>query len=279
MRYFISVLLILFCLVGFAQEFISIKNQSTLLSQTINCLDSDEFALWVGSNKGINRIELKGDSVIDVSARQTSKPVLSICNDNKYLWVGIAQKGLYLFNKRTYIFKGKFKIELGSKDIVFLEKTGKQLYVQTKSKESYVIDLSDTTIKSTKLDSPVFKEKIKVLLKGSQYKASDEGVLVLTMSKIIQDNNEVQDTALGVTEIRKKIKVKSPIVEVEVVPGNNSAEKDPPVLDSNSKCSNYLWILVVSLLVYSFIFFKLVSYKYKKDIKVLEDEILKKNNS
>lgn len=279
MRYFASVFLVLVSLVGFAQESVYVKNQKDLLSKSINCLGADEYALWVGSDKGINRVELVKDSVVDMTARQTSKPVLSICNDNKFLWVGIAQKGLYLFNKKKYVFKGKFKKELGSKDIVQLKKEGSQLFVQTKSNESFVISLVDTSIQKNDLNDVFAQNTTKTAsFKENKYKASKEGLLLLTPNDkvLVSNNGVVQDTSTVTAaniqvgkdkEVKSKMDVKD---EVNHLPATTVEE----VTESKKDYSNYLWILIVSVIAYSFVLIKVVSYKFKKDIKILEEELL-----
>jgi len=278
MRYFVSFFLILTSIVGVAQEFSHVKNQKDFLSKSINCVGADEYALWIGSDKGINRVELDKDSITEISARETSKPVLSICNDNKYLWVGIAQKGLYLFNKKKYVFVGKFKKQLGSKDITQLKKEGNQLFVRTKSKESFVINLSDTSIQEHDLNDGFDQRTVMIAsFRGNKYKASKEGLLLLNTAVAVVGNETVQDTTItnegNVQTVADKAVIQKITVEEEV--NESAVNVDGGLCESKKGFSNYLWILILSVLAYSFILVKVVSFKYKKDIKILEEELLK----
>lgn len=285
MRIFVSVLLGFIVHTGFSEESDVVKNQNGLLSQSINCIEASGFALWVGSDKGINRVEIDGDSVTQVSSRQTTKPVLSICDDNKFLWVGIAQKGLYLFNKKTYKFEGKFKKELGSKHIISLKKEANQLFVQTKSNEFYVVILSDTSIQSNSLKNSFFEELRKVVVfKGNRYKGSDKGILLLTSNAIKETGDVFQDSVSEIvahdtvvgnqllepelnSELESKVKADKQLSQPEV--------SEVHAMKVKNEIDYYLWILIPALLFYSFILVKVVTLKFKKDIKVLEDELLK----
>jgi ligand-binding sensor domain-containing protein len=201
MRVIISIILLGLVQAGMSEEPYAVKNQSSLLSRSLNCIDAGEFALWVGSDKGINRIEITKDSISQVSARQTSKAVLSICNDNNFLWVGIAQKGLYLFDKRSYVFEGHFKKQLRLTNITSINKVGGKLLLKTKSNNNFVVDLSDTSLHSSSLNDPI-KDKFNdfVSYQGQKYQASSTGLFVRKANSNGDDLVAVKDTSAQVLQ-------------------------------------------------------------------------------
>jgi hypothetical protein len=291
MKVLLSIVFGLIICNGFSQSHSLLKNQERLLSKSINCIDAGDYALWVGSDKGINRVELVGDSISEVTARQTTKPVLSLYNDGKFLWVGIGQKGLYLFDKKTYEFQGKFKKQLGISNIVAIDKKNDQILIFTDEKEAYAIKSKGTRIdripttdslikwSSTKYTRSVANaNKISILdsvsFKNNLYELSIIG-LIVTKGGVV--NPFVKDTvvATNMTDVLVDSVSDKTIVESskEAKPNSNV-----PVQKLNENCSDwlsYLWVLVLALGCYTFIVIKLISFKFKKDIKILEDELLK----
>ncbi|MFT6745798.1 MAG: ligand-binding sensor domain-containing protein [Glaciecola sp.] len=285
MKYFISLLFILLFGTLFSQG-VLVKNQSQLLNKSINCMVGDNYALWTGSDKGLNRIEILIDSVTHVSARPTTKPVLSICNDHKLLWVGITGKGLYLFDKRTYVFKGKFKKELGSKSINFIEKKGTLLFLLTEKNESFVINLKDSTIKAeSKSESINYNSTKSLLHKGTKYRASKKGILILNragaeqevvIKEVLEDSTTVlklDSSQLTKKHIKTNKADSNVISESEVLVESSLNQRS--AASEKYYLKDYLWLLFPLIAIYTFILVKILSMKYKKDIRILEDEVLK----
>lgn len=272
----------LFLQKGFTQDVIKVKNQESLLMTSNNCVEAGDFALWIGSDKGINRIEIENDSIKEVSTRQTTKPVLSICDDNKHMWVGIKGKGLYLFNKTTYIFKGKFKREIGQKDIATIKKKGSYLYLKTDDNKTFIVDLADTSIKESNRKQTILEEvNGKVTFKQQVFSLSPEGQLQITVAEKSpvakkEELHLVTDGSL-IADERKELKLKT-IIKTEV---NSPEEPISEVSESASEkqCDeqslSYFWMLIPALLLYTLTLIRFVSRKYKRDIRVLEDELLK----
>lgn len=277
MRIIISVILLGLVQVGMSGEPHVVKNQNLLLSTSLNCIDAGQFALWVGSDKGINRVEVLGDSIFEVSARQTSKAVLSICNDNEYLWVGIAQKGLYLFNKRTYVFKGRFKKQLGLTNITSITKVGGELFLKTKSNSNYVIDLSDTSLHSSDVNNSIKHNANGVVShRGQRYQASSVGLMMLQVNSKNVSSNASEDT-IAVVQKEAVVPKESQLGASGLVKQEGLIKSDEIPVEQEKDILTYLWMLLPVLGLYSFLLVKIVSRKYKRDIKVLEDEILKRN--
>jgi hypothetical protein len=202
---------------------------------------------------------------------------LSICNDNNFLWVGIAQKGLYLFDKRSYVFEGHFKKQLRLTNITSINKVGGKLLLKTKSNNNFVVDLSDTSLHSSSLNDPI-KDKFNdfVSYQGQKYQASSTGLFVRKANSNGDDLVAVKDTSAQVLQKDTIDQQESKLVSSVIVKQDKLIKNDQRTDEQEKDVSAYLWMLIPVLFLYSFLLIKVVSRKYNKDIKILEDEILKK---
>lgn len=285
MKNIIAILLVFVAGQLIADQQVLVKNQGGFLSSKLSCVNFDQYALWLGSDKGINRLELQGDSVIEVTERRTSKPVLALTNDGDFLWVGIKEKGLYLFNKKTYEFTGKFKKDLGKEDLVLMEKVGKQLNIFTKSRRLFIVDLQAEILHEVALEKiqerKFSKEFVNSTKKGDfsyfkqvnfndhQYFVTQTGLLVKT-DQISPAKNEPEKTEVK-SIIQKPLKT---------IPQQKKREQKEQTLNQDKQQSSYWLLLFPALILYTLVLVKLVSNKYKKDIRIIEEELLsmKKKN-
>jgi len=288
MKVVLSVVFGLIVFSGLSQEFKLIKNQDQLLSRSINCIDAGDYALWIGSDKGINRVEVIGNTISEVTARQTTKPVLSLCNDGKFLWVGISEKGLYLFNKTTYTFVGKFKQKLGTANLELIRKEGDKLIIGTKNQGSYFVNLTDTSLHSN--GASLAKVKVNVIFNKAVFKGSDNGILIqsssvsnqIAESKVLLDSLDtlnVSDSIVGLeyglsNAVGQENSEMDSVAKIDLEEGQKqAAEVNESKISSFD--SKFLWILFPVIFLYSLVLVKIVARRYKRDIRILEEELLK----
>lgn len=130
----------------FGQAFENIGENELPKDIKINCFTQDEYALWLGCDAGIYRLEFdENGRVSDLSHRKTSRPVIALLNDGGKLWSALVEKGLYLFDKKTYQFKSVQERLIRGNDIVFLKKGIKQLQLLSNQGKVFQILLQDTT--------------------------------------------------------------------------------------------------------------------------------------
>lgn len=131
MKLIYSLVLITFCHSIYANPFEVFTTKNGLINNHVNCIEKGSDFLWIGTNKGINRIVFEGGKPIKFSPRRTSVPVLSLEDDGKNVWVGLKGKGVYWMPKKNYKFIGFRKDILGDKTILGIERKGDLLYILT----------------------------------------------------------------------------------------------------------------------------------------------------
>ena len=290
MRVVLSVCACLMIQFGFAQGFVLVKNQQDLLSQALYDFDHDNNVIWLGTSQGISSLEIREDSVVKMTNRTTSKPVLSLCDYKKYLWVGIQGKGLYLFNKSNYLFRGMFKAVLGKKDLVNIEKIKEELIIYTDRKEIFVVNLTDTTVRlvnDDQLERYEAKDNHKMrdtlLFRSELYKLSNNGLLIFKESFAADTPVQEKKTSVNVAgelfQEQKLVPSSNASITKESEALEDAAQFDDIEKDLTSELegeSNYFWLVFLPCIgLYTVVLIKVVSRKLKKDIKVLEDELLK----
>lgn len=124
---------------------------SVLTHNHVNDLVQGKHAFWFATDSGINRGSIEQTRIKEVTFRRTSKPVLSMADHDSYLVVGIASKGLYLFDKKTYLFRGLHKKTLGKSDIVSISKVQKGFLLSTNQKKNYLLNLEDSILSPSDL--------------------------------------------------------------------------------------------------------------------------------
>ena len=163
------------------------------------CIVSGPSALWIGGEKGLVRIDPSEASEGFFSGRPTSKPVLSLLDASTHLWTGIQGKGLYLFNKENYKFKGYFKKELGTSDILLMQDTEAGIVLLTRLGQAYKIRLTDTTISTasdqikSSLTSSLSEKKTAVSFGGFSFSFNNKSVL--------KSNKNGNSTVVGATQL------------------------------------------------------------------------------
>lgn len=278
--------LLLFCLSlgllthnAFGQFSGALKLEGKDKYKGVKSIVSDDYAVWVGTEEGIKRLEVQLDSVVAISERKTSKPVLSLMNEKEVMWVGIESKGVYLFDKKTYQFKGKFKKQLGRADVILIEREKEKIKFYTMSGKCFEMT-RDSSLQfisdSVKIDlSPNIATKFKgnvIEIRSNRLFFRDQDQSVKDQDSIVDmvDSLRVANTVEQGLGLSKKEESESILLE----------EKQAVNLSSPTECQegcSGLWYLTIGTIVigYSLLLYFFIAKKFKKDIRVLEDQLLK----
>lgn len=144
----LAILLSFVSLTSFANPFTIYTSKNGMINSHVNCIEKGENFIWIGTNRGINRIVFEGNKPVKFSPRGTSVPVTALEDDGKVIWVGLKGKGVYMMPKENYKFIGFRKDVLGDQEVERIEKIEGGLKVFTPNKE-YLF----------KFDSKTYQEK------------------------------------------------------------------------------------------------------------------------
>lgn len=154
MRISFSFLFTLLSIVVFAGPFTTFNTKNGLIHNSVHCIEQGKNFLWVGTDRGINRIVFKGIQPTKFSPRTTSVPVTALEDDGEIVWVGLKGRGVYRMPKSNYKFIGFQKELLGDKEIVSIKKRGTTVEVVTSEAKQYTFEIgksghkvADITIK------------------------------------------------------------------------------------------------------------------------------------
>ncbi len=288
-----------------AQDFVRIRTNDLPVNTKINCYTMDLPFVWLGTNKGIYAIEFIEDgSVKEVTHRKTSKPVLALLNTGRKLWTSIEKKGIYIFDKKTYQFKGFAKKCIGNSSVKGIVEDKASLYLIESNGTAFLVDLLDSScFKSSNIkENNAIVEKSDSVLHTQQklnrelindnlstkfsflskevydlgtkrIVVAKQGLLYYTASRVKpKEATNVNSSALN-TSSKEKLSKEATDTLTSLNEGESMAED--AVSCSNPKHTSYLLLTGVFLLNTLLVFW-LTKRKYQKDIVVLENEILKK---
>lgn len=173
---FLVVLISFISFSGFANPFTIYTSNDGMISTKVNCIEQGNDFIWIGTNKGINRVVFEGDKAVKFSPRGTSVPVTALEDDGKVIWVGLKGKGVYMMPKNNYKFIGFRKDVLGDKEITGIKKLEGGLMVYT-STSSYTFKFNSKEYQS-KGEKIKFGTWIGFDAGGKKVIKNKEGVLV-----------------------------------------------------------------------------------------------------
>lgn len=158
MRISLSFLFTLFCVTVFAGPFTTFDSNTGLLNNSVHCMEQGKNFLWVGTDRGLNRVVFKGIEPVKFSPRTTSVPVTALEDDGDIVWVGLKGRGVYRMPKSNYKFIGFQKDVLGDKEIVSIKKSGNIVRIITSESKEYTFEIGKSahTVKPVTLESPKF---------------------------------------------------------------------------------------------------------------------------
>ena len=137
MKFLLSLLLSTSILTSLAGVFTTYTTSNGLLNNSVNCIEEGEQFIWVGTNRGINRILFNGVKPVKISPRGTSVPVTCLEDDNDIIWIGLKGRGVYRMPKKNYKFLGFRKDVLQDKTIVSIKKKGLFVEIITTENKKY----------------------------------------------------------------------------------------------------------------------------------------------
>lgn len=137
MKLLLSFLLSICISSSFAGAFTTYTTSNGLLNNSVNCIEQGANFIWVGTDRGINRIVFEGSKPVKFSPRGTSVPVLALEDDGDVIWVGLKGRGVYRMPKNNYKFLGFRKDVLGDKVILSIHKNGSKIEITTSEKKKY----------------------------------------------------------------------------------------------------------------------------------------------
>lgn len=158
MRISFSFLFTLLSIAVFAGPFKTFNTKSGLIHNSVHCMEQGKNFLWVGTDRGINRIVFKGIQPTKFSPRTTSVPVTALEDDGEIVWVGLKGRGVYRMPKSNYKFIGFQKELLGDKEIVSIKKKGNKVEIITSESKQYTFEIGKSAhkVKDITLKKPEF---------------------------------------------------------------------------------------------------------------------------
>ena len=141
MKFLLSLLLSTSLLSSTAGVFTTYSTSNGLLNNSVNCIEKGEKFLWLGTNRGINRILFSGVEPVDISLRGTSVPVTCLEDDNDIIWIGLKGRGVYRMLKEDFKFLGFRKDVLSDKTIVSIKKKGAKVEIITTENKKYTFEV------------------------------------------------------------------------------------------------------------------------------------------
>ena len=182
-----------------AQVLTEFDEQSGYIYGPANCLATGPAAIWIGGAKGLVRFDPFNDKKEYFSGRPTSRPVLSLAEAGTHLWAGIQEKGLYLFDKKSYQFKGYFKNELGTSDVVLLKSITDGLLVLTKEGVAYQISFPDSTIA---VADPSLRTDLQEQLRLSEDKVTFQNLsFIFSGGQLLKQNEAGEKVVIGNVQV------------------------------------------------------------------------------
>lgn len=154
MKFFLSTLLSLSVLTSLCGVFTTYTTSSGLLNNSVNCIEKGNQYIWIGTNRGVNRIIFNGTKPIDISPRGTSVPVTCLEDDNDILWIGLKGRGVYRMPKKNYKFLGFRKDVLKDKTIISIKKSGAYVEIITSEEKKYTFEFGKDDYKEEKVVLP-----------------------------------------------------------------------------------------------------------------------------
>ena len=161
MKILLSILLSLSIGTSFGGVFTTYSTSNGLLNNSVNCIEEGKQFIWIGTNRGINRIVFNGIKPVKISPRGTSAPVTCLEDDRDILWIGLKGRGVYRMPKKNYKFLGFRKDILGDKTIVSIKKNRTTVEIITTEKKKYTFDLGKVTYKAETVALPINKIEFK----------------------------------------------------------------------------------------------------------------------
>ena len=175
MKIILSLLLSLSIGTSFGGAFTTYSTSNGLMNNSVNCIEQGSRFIWIGTNRGINRIVFEGTKPVKISPRGTSVPVTCIEDDNEIIWVGLKGRGVYRMPKKNYKFLGFRKDILGDKTVISIKKNTTTVEIITSEKKKYTFDIGKVTYKEESVALPQNKIDFKSNNKNIQLQ---KGVLV-----------------------------------------------------------------------------------------------------